>query len=448
MFWHFLKHYMSVVVAVFFKRTRVKNVDNLKINAPAILAMNHPNSFADPIALSSIIYPPRTWYLARGDAFKKGIVTTLLQGMGIIPIFRIQDGGKEGLAKNDETYDIVNKLLRKKKKIIVFAEGLSIQERRLRPLKKGVPRMAFGAVDEFPELANLVIIPIGVNYSWPVNFRCNVFYNVGEPIKLADYLEQYKEAPAKAMNRLMADLAVKMKELIVTINHERNEKIVEHIEEIYRSIYFKKHKLNSRNLEHDFMFSTSVAQTINNADASSTSASNNDERLEGLKEKAQYYFSLLQKYKLRDWLLNPSKKYQVNYVVLALSVLLIIATIPFYVIGFIGNYWIYKVTDTLVKQKVKLPEFKSSFMIGIGAVLCLINYSVIYTVPSLLYNYWAGILAVFVFAICGQICIWLSPLRKKTLGIWRLLQLKKQNPKTYNELQKQRSDIILLYEKL
>lgn len=433
---------MSVVVAVFFKRTQVKNLDNLKINAPAILAMNHPNAFADPIGLSSIIYPPRTWYLARGDAFKKGIITTLLQSLGIIPIFRIQDGGKEGLQKNNETYVIVNRLLKRKKKIIVFAEGLSIQERRLRPLKKGVPRMAFGAYDEFPELKNLVIIPIGVNYSWPINFRGNLFYNVGEPIKLSDYLAQYKEAPAKAMNQLMSDLTVKMRELIVSINHPHNEQLVEHIEEVYRYTFFKNNKLNQRNLEHDFLFSTTVANTINQAEEK------NDERLTILKKNAVSYFSQLQKYRLKDWLINPSKQYQVNYVTLFLFVLLHIVTIPIYVVGFIGNYWTYKLTSNLVKKKVKLIEFKTSFSLGIGAVLFLLNYILIFTISANIFNGWIGFFVAFTFAMCGQICLWLSPMRKKTKGIFNALKLKKSNQKVFADLQNQREDIIKLFEKI
>lgn len=187
---------MSFVIAIFFKRTKVSNIKNIQVKGPVILAMNHPNAFMDPSAFSALVYPPRVRYLARGDAFKKGVVTWLLQSLGIIPIFRIQDGGKEGLKKNDETYNIVNRLLRNNKKIIIYAEGLCIQERRLRPLKKGVPRMIFGAmVDQ--NLKNLTVVPVGVNYSNPSQFRGDLFFNIGEPILVNDYLEAYKEAPAK-----------------------------------------------------------------------------------------------------------------------------------------------------------------------------------------------------------------------------------------------------------
>lgn len=90
---------MSLVIGIYFKRAKIKNAHYLKVKGPIIIAMNHPNAFMDPVAFSTLIYPPKVNYLARGDTFKKGIVTFLLESLGIIPIFRIQDGGKEGLKK-------------------------------------------------------------------------------------------------------------------------------------------------------------------------------------------------------------------------------------------------------------------------------------------------------------------------------------------------------------
>jgi glycerol-3-phosphate O-acyltransferase/dihydroxyacetone phosphate acyltransferase len=442
MLWHLLKLYMSVVVAVYFKRTKVKNLEYLKVKGPAILALNHPNSFADPVAFSSIVYPPRVRYLARGDAFKKGLATWFLQQLGIIPIFRIQDGGKEGLLKNDETYNIVNKLLRRNAKIIIFAEGLCIQERRLRPLKKGVPRMIFGAVTDFPELANLVVIPVGVNYSDPSQFRSTLFFNVGKPIKISDYLEAYKEAPAKTMNQFLLDLAPRMKELIVNINHHRNEKVIEHIEEIYKYAYFKKYKYCFSNLEHDFKFSTHVAETFNVAELSKP------EQVTELAKQTTTYTKELEKHQLKDWLFNPAKQYLINYAHLIVRFLLIVAMIPIYIVGVLGNYLPYKLTAMLVRTKIKLVEFKASFFLGFGAVLFLLNYAFIYTITALCSNYWYGLFVVFIFVLAGRICIWLSPFRKKTIGIYRVLRLKSSQSALWEQLSAQRKEAIASYQSL
>src|SRR6478609_8350002 len=124
MIWHFLKCLVSFVLPVFYKRVQSKNIHFLKTKGPVIIAMNHPNAFTDPIYLTYLTYPTRLNYLARGDVFKPGFASFMLEQIGIIPIFRVRDGGKEGLKKNDESYQVVNKLLARDGKIMVFAEGL------------------------------------------------------------------------------------------------------------------------------------------------------------------------------------------------------------------------------------------------------------------------------------------------------------------------------------
>lgn len=442
MLWHILKYYMGFVIAVFFKKATIKNAKNLKVNGPVIVAVNHPNAFMDPIALTTLVYPPRLRYLARGDAFKKGIVTALLESLGIIPIFRIQDGGKEGLKKNDETYERVNTLLKNNKKIIIFAEGLCIQERRLRPLKKGVPRMVFGAI-EANQLNNLVVVPVGINYTDPSQFRGTIFCNVGEPIKMIDYMDAYKEAPAKTMNQFLADLAPRMKELIVHINHKHNEEVISHIEEVYRDKYYKQHQYHLNNLEHDFLFSTKIVDVINKAEETQPEA------VKTLHHKTVHYFNELEKHHLKDWLINPSKQQSINYPVFVLRLLGIIITLPIYITGLIASYLPYKLTHIITSKKVKVVEFKASFNMGIGAFLFLIYYIIqFFVVKAFAPNPWWAVLFLCSSVLSSLFCLHLSPFRKKTWGILRLLKLKSSQPDLLKMLNHQRKDIIQTFEEL
>lgn len=442
MLWHILKYYLGFVIAVFFKKTTIKNAQNLKVKGPVIIAVNHPNAFMDPIALTTLVYPPRLRYLARGDAFKKGIVTLLLESLGIIPIFRIQDGGKEGLKKNDETYERVNSLLKKNKKIIIFAEGLCIQERRLRPLKKGVPRMVFGAM-EAEGLHDLIVVPVGINYTDPSQFRGTLFCNVGEPIKMIDYMAAYKEAPAKTMNQFLADLAPKMKDLIVHINHIRSEEVISHLEEVYRTKYYKQHNYNLNNLEHDFLFSTKVVDIINIAEEM------RPEKVKELHHKTAHYFKELKKYHIKDWLINPNNQSSISYLLFSLRLLYIISTIPIYIIGLLTSYLPYKLTDIITTKKVKVIEFKASFNMGIGAFLFLFYYAFIFfVVKAIAPNPWWAVLALFIAASSSLVCLYLSPFRKKTWGILRLLKLKSAQPDLIHMLSQQRKDIIQSFEEL
>lgn len=442
MLWHLLKYYLSFVIAVFFKRSQIKNAHYLKVKGPVIIAMNHPNAFMDPVAFSALVYPPKVQYLARGDAFKKGLAKAILQSFGVIPIYRLQDGGKEGLKKNDETYDIVNTLLKENKKIIIFAEGICIQERRLRPLKKGVPRMVFGAM-ETNQVQDLTVVPVGANYTNPSQFRGSVFFNVGKPIKMSDYMAAYKEAPAKTMNLFLSDLAPRMKELIVHINYHRSEKVIEHIEEVYKYNYFKKEKLNLSNLEHVFLFSTKVTDVINKSEES------HPEKVIALAEKTSHYFSELKKYKIKDWLLNPAKQSSINYVNFSLRLFLIVLTLPVYVRGLLASWLPYRLTYLITKKMVRVVEFKASFNMGIGAMLFLLYYSLqFFIAKALAPNAWWALLVLFISVLSSLFCLWLSPVRKKTFGMLRVLKLKSSNPKKHKDLLDQRKAIISSFEEL
>lgn len=433
---------MCFVIAVFFKRSRINNAHHLRVKGPVIIAMNHPNAFMDPIAFTTIAYPPRVYYLARGDAFKKGLVSRLLESLGIIPIFRIQDGGKEGLKKNDETYERVNALLKNNQKIIIFAEGLCIQERRLRPLKKGVPRMVFGAMDEH-NLRDLTVVPVGVNYSNPSQFRGNIFFNIGAPLKVSNYMEAYATAPAKTMNQFLADLAPRMKELIVHIEHKHTETVIAHIETIYREEYFKQQGLNLKDVEHDFLFSTRVTEVITKAEEADPAA------VLELTEKTSRYMAELNRHRLKDWLLRPSKHYLMNHAVLALRILVLLLTLPLYLRGLAGSYVPYKLTELITRKKVRVIEFKASFNMGIGAVLFLLWGTLqFFIAKALAPNFWWALGVIAVSILTGIICLYLSPFRKKTRGIYRLLRLKASQPEILESLSKQRHDIITSFEKL
>ena len=433
---------MGFVIAAFFKRMQIKNVHYLQVKGPVILAVNHPNAFMDPIALTTMAYPPRLRYLARGDAFKKGIVTTLLESLGIIPIYRIQDGGKEGLKKNDETYNRVKQLLTRNKKIIIFAEGLCIQERRLRPLKKGVPRMILGAM-ESGELDDLIVVPVGINYTDPSQFQSTIFCNIGAPIKMIDYVAAYKEAPAKTMNQFLTDLTPRMKELIVHINHQRSEEVIEHLEEVCRHDYYAQKKYSIKNLEHDFKFSNYIVETINKAEEEQP------EKVKELHHKTTHYFSVLKKHHLKDWLISPKKQHLINYGVFSLRLLFIILTLPIYVRGLIASYLPYKLTDMITKKKVRVIEFKASFNMGIGAVLFLLYYNLqFFVVKAITDSAWWALLFLVISVSSSIFCLKISPFRKKTWGILRVLKLKSSQPDLIKMLDHQRKEIIHSFEEL
>lgn len=429
---------MSFGLDTFYKRLGVKNHKYVAAKGPAILAINHPNAFMDPTMFTYVSYPPRFYFLARGDVFKPGIATVIFEGLGIAPIFRIQDGGRDGLKKNDETYQRVFRLLSKNKKVIIFAEGLCVQERRLRPLKKGVPRMVFSAMEEINN-PDLCVIPVGVNYTNPKKFRSHLFYNIGEPIKVADYMEEYKTQPARAMNAFLKVLEPKMKELIVHIDHPKNDKLVGWLEELVLRDWCRKHKWDYKNLEHELKASQQITALVNRTEAENPGLN------ELLKEKCREYFKELNKFKIRDWLIHPHNKSKINWLNFVVRAILLVVFSPLLIIGLIGNYLPYKASEKITDKIVKNVEFHSSFNLAIGTILMWIYYGIQFgIVNSLTQNIgWASLVVVVSF-ITGKFVLYYYPFLQKTKGLFRVLT----NKEKVKVLKDKRKEIIELLSEI
>ncbi len=427
---------LSFVVPVFYKRIQGRNIENLQVKGPVVIAMNHPNAFTDPVVINLLTRPKQGLrYLARGDAFKPGLITWFLEQVGIIPIFRIQDAGREGLAKNQDTYRRVNYYLSKNAKIIIFAEGLCIQEKRLRPLKKGVPRMVFLAHNELKN-KNLIVVPVGVNYSQPDKLRSTIFYNVGEPIAIKDYDEQFKQNEARTYNSFLQLLEPKMKELIIHINNKKYDRTFEHFETLVKRDWLKQQKKWRKDLYEDFLMSQIIVGKLNTAEI------NNLELLNEFHEKSEIYFQKLNKNKLKDWLINPLQNNTVNGFGLAIRVILLLVGLPFHAIGFIGNIIPFKLVHFLTKKLVKKnKEFYSSIAIALAMVLFLINYLLLFFI-SYAYspNVWWPVAICVSTLLFGRFSISYRELFVKSLGILRILK----NKALANNLSKEREYLLSL----
>jgi len=437
MIWHFLRYLVTFSLPAFYRKIQGKNQHRIQSKGPAIIAMNHPNAFMDPVCITWVTYPVRVNYMARGDAFKSGFMSWFLVSLGVVPIFRLRDGGREGLAKNEDSYEIVNKLLKRNAKVIIFAEGLCVQERRLRPLKKGVARMVFGA-HEYLKNDNLTVIPVGVNYTQPDKFRTKLFYNVGNPIPITQIVNGNSDNQLKAYNAFLKNLDEKMRELVTHINNPEYDKLVPQLEEMLMREWLIGFGLKPGLLENEFVVTKKITELVNNSEKSAP------EKLNILKEKTALYFTNLRKNGLRDWLLSPF--YKITYPVLALRLLALIFLLPIYTLGFIAAWLPYKLTILLTKKVVKgNREFYSSMAVGIGSFLFLFNYLLWF---FFIYLFSPSILWPLLLTAVLMGSSWLSMLIhtyiKKTKGVWNALS----KPELYHSFALQRKEIIILVDEL
>ena len=176
------------------------------------MACNHPNSFFDALLLGAFFKHP-VHFLARGDAFKNALVKTVLKALKVVPIYRLTEG-KEYLAFNDQTFEKCTEVLKRGGIILIFSEGLCINEWQLRPLKKGTARIALKAWKEQKIAHSFRVLPVSFNYSTFHEFRKRVVINFEKPIAATDINlnkslgEQIQELNERLFERLKQNLLI------------------------------------------------------------------------------------------------------------------------------------------------------------------------------------------------------------------------------------------------
>ena len=147
-----------------------------------ILACNHPNSFLDAVIMD-ILFEQPIWSLTRGDAFLNDTVRNILFRLKMLPVYRMREG-VENLSGNYKTFDTCIEHFRRGQIVLIFSEGLCVNEWHLRPLKKGTARLAYKCLQQNIPLK---ILPVGINYSSYKRFGKNLFINFGNLFSVNDF---------------------------------------------------------------------------------------------------------------------------------------------------------------------------------------------------------------------------------------------------------------------
>ena len=214
-----LLKYPSKLAILFFCRHIIINKKSiLKNKGPLLIACNHPNSFLDAIILAALFKKP-IYSLARGDVFKNKRIAKILISLNILPVFRITEGA-ENLNTNYDTFEKCREIFKKNGIVLIFSEGLCVNEWKLRSLKKGTARLAFSAWNEG---IDLTVIPAGINYQSFRSFGKNVQLNFGTPILKQNFnLTETEGVNIKLFNE---QLKTELKTLVVEIESNQKETI-------------------------------------------------------------------------------------------------------------------------------------------------------------------------------------------------------------------------------
>jgi hypothetical protein len=133
MLYALLKLAVKIALRVFYKKVHIQTRGLIPTSGPLIVVANHPNTFMDPLVIAAMLRQ-QVYFLTNGSAFKSPLAGWLLKRMNMIPIYRQEDvPGK--MPDNRATFAQCFHFLAGKGTLLIFPEGSSVNERRLRKLK-------------------------------------------------------------------------------------------------------------------------------------------------------------------------------------------------------------------------------------------------------------------------------------------------------------------------
>lgn len=392
----------------FNKKIVVLNGEKIPKNEHLIYAAIHQNALMD--ILGPLYYlKKQPVFLARSDIFRKPFIARILYFLKILPIFRIRDG-ISALKNNDAIFLKTIDVIKNKNGLFILPEGHHEGKRRLKPLKKGIARIAFQAEEANDFNLNIKIIPIGIDYGSYVNFRSTLVINFGEPLELSAFYDLYKENPARGMNKMLEELSARFRELMIDIKNPDFYELIDTLRDLYHYRMSSHLSQKPRKQPDKFFADQKMVNILNEVSEKSPGI------LEQLKPKVRKLSQGIRSFNLRFWLFNRKVH---PFPLLILKSLLLILLSPVYIWGMIHNYLPYKIPVWLVSP-IKDVMFHNSFKFVISFLLFQIWYLLLFIPIILFIHPWWLVLAYIVsIPVTGLFAFHYYLHAKKIIATWR-----------------------------
>ncbi|MEM1214993.1 MAG: 1-acyl-sn-glycerol-3-phosphate acyltransferase [Bacteroidota bacterium] len=353
----------------YFKRIDIANAERIPKNAAVILAANHPTTFVEPCVLACYLKDP-LHFLVRGDFFKNPIASALLKSVNLIPVYRRQDAGYEGVKSNFKAFERSSELLAQRKLLMILAEGRCIHEKRLRPIQKGPARIALQALAN-TDLEEVYVVPVGCNFRYPDRVQSDIMISFGEPIKTSVYREQFAEAPAVAIGAFTKELERRMAQEVIIIDELDDELLTEHFHQLYRSENATQH-LTGWGTDHaHFAAEKTIANTVN--------ALSETEK-KPLREQCYQYFTRLARMRTTDAAFKGNYKKesrQTAFVLLGLIPAVLLAILHLPLLFFIQHFSGVKVKTVEFANPVRWAGMLIGYLLT--AIICLVLAAILWS---------------------------------------------------------------------
>lgn len=360
MIYGFLRQIIKVALFFFFKKIVVSGKENRVNEGPLIIASNHPNTLMDPLIIASLM-KQQIGFLANAGIFANKFLARVLRFFNVIPVFRKKDVAPGQKADNKYSFLKCHEFFDQKGTILIFPEGESYYELKLREIKTGTARIALSYESLKGLDQNLKILPIALDYSDSIQFRSMVSVTIDEPISIQEFRKDFKDREADAVAGLTDTIRQKLEHHIPNTSNKEQEQFLLKSHKFYTTFNEPKGDLHV-NPKQSFASRAQISKALhllnkNNPDLYIETETNLYDFFDQLKEEGLTagFFT--------DAFFNKSSSlvlmsYFIKFLVLA----------PFYLFGLLVNFIPY-IIPNVVFRVLKLDiEYKTAVQMIVGLI--------------------------------------------------------------------------------
>ena len=360
-----LKALVLLTFRIYFRRVAVINKEGLRLGGPFLVVCNHPNTMMDAVGVVANLRK-QTFFLANYSLFKHPVANFLLTRLYCIPIQRTLDvdGGK---VNNENSFIRCRDHLKGGGSIFIAPEGTSFVERTIRPFKTGAARIALDYQTHCE--APLRILPVGLIYTAPEDFRSDLVFHVGEPVNVPDFVADYRRDPRKGVRALTELLEQTVKGLTLHCVDEEQDVLLHRLETILE---------NDRPLPppaRRYHNSRALLANLNDWSA------RNPSEYGAFEAKVTAYFDLLKQNGLDDQsLIAPRRRVLLYYLLVAPLFVYgaAFSVVPaLFAASLVKKIKLYHGYDSTVKYVASLVSFPVFYIIVLVTLCKLLPYSFI-----------------------------------------------------------------------
>lgn len=434
-----LKFLMRLTTLGFFKRITIRNKELIPAQGPLMILANHPSTFMDPIVITTIL-KREVYYLAKGELFKSKFASWMLPKLNMIPVYRKQDDPNQ-MDKNKDTFKKCFEHLEKGGAILMFPEGTSITERKLRPIKTGAARIVLGAEERNDFNLGVKVITIGLNYENPHRFNRTLFVNIDKPIEARDFKDDYQLNNITGCEKLTEQIRQQLEALIISIYDNQVNDLEAAVEHLYQSKLHKDLGIRQKDNAAKFVLSKNITKSV------AYFIEHKPAFAQEMHKRINDYLININRLGLTDNDLNKDNKSKSFLSNTLKAFFTIILGFPVYVYGLINNYLPFEIPGLIAEKTIKQIEYRGPVAMVTGTFTFLIFYSV---QVMLVWKFSHHFIISFIYAlslpVTGLFAYWYYHEMKRIKANWILLLIFYKKSAIVSKLMMEREAIITVFD--